>query len=217
MSEGWLDITPVLPVVSELPVDPVSRVALAEQCWARLSDAQRTFINLLRDCNMNVSKAARAMDYSRSETHRVNHNRWMRSEAYATVVRLLRGTVAAKALDRDRLLARQDHIVEALLTPKPVIHEGIMVRDTRPGSPDGAVLEEVEAGAASRANEVLMKASGLLKDKDVEVNIGVVGPAFEIRVMKPDGEVIDARPVGVPVSLPEPQEAPEDDEWLSTH
>src|SRR2546423_360530 len=97
----------------------------------------------------------------------------MQESNYATVVRVWHANAGASALDRDRLLARQDDIVETLLTPKPILHQG---------APTG--FEEVEAGAAARANETLMQAAGLLKSKDdVNVNIGIVGPALNITVM----------------------------------
>lgn len=145
------------------------------------------------------------------DDRRTSHINWMHEPAYRTIVRLWQGVAGSEALDKDRLLARQDDIVETLLTPKPVLHQGIMVRDTRPGAPVDAVLEEVEAGAASRANEVLMKAAGLLKDKELEVNVGIVGPGLSIQVMEPNGVVKDATPIGVPIELPEPAE----DDWLS--
>jgi hypothetical protein len=198
----WLDIeeTPKppasLPAVVEpvtLPVPYAERVSLAADCWARLNDRQRKFLAALREYRFNVSKTAREIGI-----HRSQHIDWMHVRDYATVVRVWRSFAGEEAIDRDRLLARQDDIVETLLTPQPILHQG---------APTG--FHEVQGSAAARANETLMKAAGMLKDKDVEVNVGIVGPALQIQVMQPNGEVKDVTPRGVPVELPEPVDA----EW----
>lgn len=207
--EGGSGGLPLLPIPAELPAEPAARLALAQECWARLSDKQRHWLTAFRENRLNARRTSRAL-YNHDD-RRTSHINWMHEPAYRTIVRLWQGAAGSEALDKDRLLARQDDIVETLLTPKPVLHQGIMVRDTRPGAPADAVLEEVEAGAASRANEVLMKAAGLLKDKELEVNVGIVGPGLSIQVMEPNGVVKDATPIGVPIELPEPSE----DDWLS--
>ena len=201
----WLDIADALPIPTELPVEPAARVALAEQCWAALTDKQRVWLTAFRANGLNARKTSRAL-YDHDD-RRTSHIHWMHERAYGTLVRLWRGVAGSEALDRDRLLARQDDIVETLLTPKPVLHQGIPVFDPkRPGQ----FLEEVEAGGASRANEVLMKAAGLLKDKELEVNIGLIGPSLSIQVVQPNGEVRDVTPRGVTVDLPAPALSPDD-------
>lgn len=193
-----------LPALITLPDDYTARLALVESCWKQLTDRQKTFLQALRDCRFNARAAARQLQISRS-----SHVEWMHLETYATVVRIWRANAAVNALDKDRLLARQDDIVETLLTPKPVLHQGIPVMR------DGVILEEVEAGAAARANETLLKAAGVLKDKDVEVNVGVavqIGPpTLNIQVMPlppakkvSEGVVVDAKFT----------ELPKDDGWL---
>ncbi len=208
MSEDWLNDAPAqLPAPAALPVEPRARLALLEECFSRLTKIQREWLLAFQHNRLNVRRTARALgrDHGKSTSHR----NWMREPDYSTVVRIWQAEAGQEALDRDRLLARQDDIVETLLTPKPVLHEGIAVFDPRrPG--ENAILEEVEAGAASRANEVLMKAAGLLKDKELEVNIGLVGPALNIQVMQPDGGVKDVTPRGVEIALPEPEE-----DWLA--
>jgi hypothetical protein len=191
-----------------LPATYVERVALIEACWQRLSVKQRAFLTAWRDCRFNATRAAKQLGLSGTTKPMTA---WMREPDFATVVRAWRANAGVDALDKDRLLARQDDIVETLLTPKPVLHQGFPVRDPR--DPLGAaILEEVEAGAAAKANETLMKAAGLLKDKELEVNIGMAGgPAMIVQVVRPDGEVIDASPVGVQVQLPEPES---DESWL---
>ena len=210
MSGDWLDTsgkdsTPLVPAAVTVPDDYAARLTLAETCWARLSEKQKLFLNAWRDCRYNARAACRQLGLSENTKP---HTAWMHESNYATVVRVWRANAAANALDRDRLLARQDDIVETLLTPKPVLHQGVPVLDTRPGATPGAVLEEVEAGAASRANETLMNAAGLWKDKEVEVNVGVVigPPTLDIRVMPPrqvkaeqrEHVVIDAQFTEVP-------------------
>src|SRR6185437_1956575 len=161
LSDNWLnEPTPALPAPAELPVEPRARLALLEECWQRLTPKQRAFLTAFRENRLNASRTSRALYGHRDG--RSAHINWLHERDYGTVVRIWQGAAGQEALDKDRLLARQDDIVETLLTPKPVLHQGLPVFDPkRPGE----ILEEVEAGGASRANEVLMKAAGLLKDK----------------------------------------------------
>jgi hypothetical protein len=210
-NEDWLDTGEAKAVVAAPPAIPaefVARHALVEECWGRLSPAQRTFLAAWRECRFNARAANRAV-HGVSYTN-TSHTKWSQEPDYSTVMRVWRAMAADSALDKDRLLTRQDDIVETLLTPKPVLHQGVMVPDTRIGARAGDVLEEVEAGAASRANEVLMKAAGLLKDKELEVNIGLIGPSLNIQVVQPNGEVKNVTPRGVTVEMPEPTA----DGWL---
>lgn len=200
MSDDWLDISPPeekagLPAVVAAPLDPRARVALIEDCWSRLSLSQRTFLTAMREGRFNARRAARKLE---GIVARESHIRWMHESDYATVLQLWRAAAAGEALDKDRLLARQDDIVETLLTPKPILHQGV---DTG--------HREVNAAGASRANETLMKAAGLLKDKELDISIGIVGPEFIIQVVEPNGAVRDATPRGVTIDLP----APEDADW----
>lgn len=200
--EDWLETqerVPALPIPIELPAEPAARVALAEQCWAALTDKQRIWLAAFRDNRLNARRTARA-----TEIDRRSHAGWIRSSReYATIVRLWMGITGSEALDKDRLLARQDDIVETLLTPKPVLYMG---------APTG--FEEVEAGGASRANEVLMKAAGLLKDRDIEVNVGVAlngPPTLSIQVLpKPPSAVVQREQVVIDAKY---VEVPSDD-WL---
>lgn len=222
MSEDWLDTgsgrqeRAVAPLeLTELPASYAERTALVEACWQRLTVPQRTFLTALRDNRFNARAASRAL--VGHDNRRTSHQNWMQLADYATVVRVWRANAAANALDRDRLLARHDDIVETALTPKPVLHEGIMVRDTRSGAPEGAVLEEVDVGAAARANETLMKAAGMLKEKDVEVNVGVLvnagPPTLNIAVMpRPPSKLTDK---SVTVDAKFTQVPTGDEDWLS--
>lgn len=213
MSEDWLDTgersAAGLPAVVAVPDDFAARVALVETCWARLTLKQKTFLQAWRECRYNARAACRQLGLSEN-TRPMTAG--MENPDFATVVKIWQANAAASALDRDRLLARQDDIVETLLTPKPILHQG---------APTG--FEEVEAGAAARANESLMQAAGILKSgKDVEVNVGVgiIGPALHISVM-PLPPSKSAEVQGVPVDLP-PIDAEfaevtsAQDDWLGT-
>lgn len=215
MSGDWLDATPpALAPPAAIPAEFAARVALVEECWARLSPAQRTFLTAWREAGFNARAANRTVTGS-SYTN-TSHTNWSHQPDYSTVMRVWRAMAADKALDRDRLLARQDAIVETLLIPKPVIHQGIMVRDTRPGAPDGAVLEEVEAGAASRANEVLLDRVMPKPSKDVDVNVAVQvntgPPTLNIQVLPPR-DVEKAKDARVAIDA-QFTEVPSGDDWL---
>lgn len=197
-----------LPVAVELPVDPRARLALVEDCWRQLSDLQRLFLTAWRDNRYNATRASEQMG---GKPHRKTHERWLTQVAYGTIVKAWLGVASDRALDKDRLIARQDDIVETLLTPKPVLHQGVPVMI------EGKVLHEVEAGAASRANEVLLdRVMPKPSDKNnVEVNVGVAvhngPPTLNIQVLpRPEkkqaeqGVAIDAKFT----------EVPSDDEWL---
>lgn len=190
MSDDWLEVEEkpsLIPTVA-VPAEYDSRLVLLSKCWSRLSVKQKRFLGALRENRLNARRAARSLN---GEVARESHVKWMHEKNYATVVKIWQADVALDALDRDRLLGRQDDIVETLMTPKPILHQG-----------QHTGFEEVEAGAASRANEVLMKAAGLLKDKDVDVNVGIVGPSFVIQVVQKDGTILDATPKGITVDLP---------------
>lgn len=220
MSEDWLDtgragvqtgvqrlvegergegVSGGLPAVVELPVDPRARLALVEDCWRQLSELQRLFLTAWRDNRYNATRASEQMG---GKPHRKTHERWLTQVAYGTIVKAWLGVASDRALDKDRLIARQDDIVETLLTPKPVLHQGIAVLDPR--DPTGTkILEEIEAGAASKANEVLLRAGGHMRDKDVEVNVGIVtSPLPAVRVRSAEGVTVDATPPRVVATRP---------------
>jgi hypothetical protein len=203
VSDDWLEVEPVtmpattagLPAVVNTPMEVAERVALLESCWSRLTLQQRTFLTTLREERFNARRAGRKLA---GVVGRTSHHNWMHESDYATVLQLWRGSAASEALDRDRLVARQDDIVETLLTPKPILHQGVSTG-----------FEEVDATGAARANETLLKVGGHLREKEIDVSVGIIGPQFTIQVVQSDGAIIDVTPVGVPVELPEP-----DAEWI---
>lgn len=197
-----------LPVAIDIPVDPRARLALIEDCWRQLSDQQRIFLTAWRDNRYNASEASRQLN---GKPHRKTHERWLTQVAYGTIVKAWLGVASERALDKDRLLARQDDIVETLLTPKPVLHQGIAVLDPR--DPSGTkILEEIEAGAASKANEVLMKVAGMFPKEDMSVQVGVAFSPMQVELdTDPVGTVVDAKTEKVEASPVLPQE----EDWLS--
>lgn len=142
---------------------------------------------------------------------RRTHRGWVESNVnYATLVRLWMGVAGSEALDKDRLLARQDDIVETLLEPRPMVHQGIAVI-----GPDGPMFNPGDLTGAARANETLMKAAGLLKDKEIEINVGIaIGPpTLNIQVMPaPPSAIVRSESVAIDAKFTEvPAEG-----WLDT-
>lgn len=167
--------------------------------WESLNESQRVFLNTWRECRFNTNRTIRVLAGTVHAYSKTSVQRWADIPQYAHVRDLLRTSSIQEILSRDYLAARQEDIVETLLTPKPVLHAGFHTG-----------FYEVEAGAASKANETLLRLGGHMKDKDLEVNVGIVGPQFVIQVVQPDGAVKDISPRGVTIDLP----APEDDGWL---
>jgi hypothetical protein len=194
-SEDWLSPDVKLPAVSvapdaiPIPVTYGERLKALEAAWSQLSVPQRQFLEAWRECRFNTSRVLREHGGVAYRTVMT----WGHYPPFAFIRAVWLSEKAGKVMDRDRLLARQDDLVETLMTPKPILHQGIATGH-----------EEVEAGAAARANETLMKAAGLLKEEKIDVNVGLVGPSFIVQVVQPNGVVVDVSPKYVPVELPEP-------------
>ena len=216
-SEEWLDIDLPKPSIPEgevsdasmpaLPVGPQALTIAADAAakreqfvvaWASLSDKQRVFLNTWRECRFNAAKAMRMPANTRHSITKQTVTNWQGNPSFEHVFTLLRSASVEQILNRDNLAARQEDIVETLLTPTPILHQG-----------QHTGFMEVQAASASKANEVLLRLGGHLKDKDLEVNVGIVGPSFQIQVMQPSGELIDVTPQRVAVTLPEP-----DEDWI---
>lgn len=117
----------------------------------------------------------------------------MHEKDYATVVRIWRATAASAALDKDRLLARHDDLVETLMTPKPILYQGV---------PTG--FYEIEAGAAARANEALLDRAVPKPREGVEVNVGVafIPPTVEVVKSAGTANAVDTSFVEVSPAIP---------------
>jgi hypothetical protein len=184
-NDDWLDAPPAespelnMPVAVALPSDFRARLALVETCLARLTDKQRLFLAAYRECNGNALAASRML---RGQVSRTSHNNWAASNRdYATVLRAWTHVTAESALDRDRLLARQEYIIEEALTPKPILHQG---------APTG--FEEINLGVAARANEVLLDRVVPKPRDSVEVNVGVAFNPVQVEIEEPAGATLDA-------------------------
>lgn len=193
--DGGLPGVPMLEVATEAREKRAQFIA----CWESLTDSQRVFLNTWRECRFNTNRTLRVLAGTAHGYSKTSVLRWSEIPQYVHVRNLLKSASVEEILNRDNLVARHDDIVETLLTPKPVLHQGFHTG-----------FYEVEAAAAGKANEVLLKVGGHLKEKELDVQVGIVGPQFVIQVVQPDGVVKDITPVGVTVSLPEPS----DDEWL---
>lgn len=195
---------PALPIGSQalvLAADAAERRAQFVLAWESLTDKQRVFLNTWRECRFNASRAIRVLANTAHHTSQSTIENWCANPAFDNIRTMLRAASVEEILSRDTLAARHNDIVETALTPTAVLHQGFATGHY-----------EVELGVAAKANETLLRLGGHLKDKDLEVNVGIAGPSFVIQVVQPGGDVIDVTPQHVPVELPEPEV--EDTEWL---
>lgn len=219
VDDDWLDIAderlPLPPIDTETPADatlpglPVTSMDVAKVeeaklrhaklvvAWESLSESQRIFLNTWRECRFNANRAFRVLSGVKGVSKSSVSN-WRGNESFNLIREMLRDVSIEEILSKSYLAARQEDIVETLLTPKPILHQGFATGHF-----------EVEAGAAGKANEVLLRLGGHLKDRELDVNVGIVGPSFCIQVVQPDSTVIDVTPCGVAVELPAPS-----DDWL---
>jgi hypothetical protein len=188
---------------TQVPGLPVAAVAGALEAqkqrerfmsaWALLSDGQRVYLNTWRECRFNSNKAMRVLSGTTHSVTKTTVGNWQSNDEYEYVRTLLRAASVTEILSKDYLAVRQEDIVETLLTPKPVLHQGVATGHY-----------EVEAGAAGKANEVLLRMGGHLKEEKQDINIGLTGPSLVIQVVQPTGQVIDVTPKHVNVELPAP-------------
>lgn len=185
--EDWLSTEPTstLPAVIEdqslkaaikIPEGQDSKVEFLQNCWKRLMPKQQTFIMMMRDCRWNERAAIRALENTSCRISRSSVRNWLKQDDYALCVKVLRQDDAGEVLDTDKLLLRQDDIVEQLMTPTPILHQG-----------EATGFFENRAPAASKANEVLMKAAGLLKNDDKMTRhvvrfVNLAGPEVETAI-----------------------------------
>lgn len=203
---GWLDIEePGQAVVASAPVpaavgDPIERIRAFDAAWAQLTTQQQMFLAKWKEARFNIRRTLRMM--GSSAPNQSTPSRWAKDENYRLVTMIMQQDATADVLSRERLILRQDDCVESLLTPKPVLYQGIPVRDTR--DPTGnAILEEIDAGAAAKVNETLLRVGGHLRDEQEKA--AVTGPALIVQVTSREtGEVVQVTAVGVTPQLPPP-------------
>lgn len=184
---------PLGPQALTLATAAIEKRAQFVLAWESLTEKQRVFLNTWRECRFNASRAMRVLAATIHHTSKTAVGLWAADPNFENVRDLLRAASVEEILSKNYLALRQDDIVETLLTPKPILNAGFATGHF-----------EVQAGAASKANEVLLRLGGHLKDRDIDINIGIVGPSLNIQVVQPTGEVRDITPRGVPIALPEP-------------
>lgn len=167
--------------------------------WGLLTEQQRMYLNTWRECRFNGAKTLRVLTDVRGIS-KTGVIKWADLPAFRLALTMMRQASVEEILHHDYLVARQEDIVETLLTPQPILHQGFATGHF-----------EVQAAAAGKANETLLKLGGHLKEDKQDINVGIVGPSFTIQVMQNDGSVKDVTPRGVTVQLPEPAE---DSSWL---
>lgn len=211
--DDWLDAPNEKPAGNTLPALPLGTRELAAaataqerraqfvSAWESLPEQQRVFLNTWRECRFNTRKTLRVLAGTSFGTAKSTVYNWGANDAFELVRNALRDASVEEILSRANLAARHDDIVEEALTPKPILYQG-----------EHTGFEEIELGTAAKANETLLRLGGHLKDKDLEINVGIVGPSFTIQVVQPDGAIIDVTPKGVPIALPEPEV--EDADWV---
>lgn len=203
----WLDIEePGQLVVASQPVpavsgDPIARIREFDTAWAKLSVKQQAFLVQLQANGFNARRACRAMgDAAPNQT---TTWKWPKNDPdYAIALRIMKQDATADVLERERLILRQDEMVESLMTPKPILHQGLPVFD--PSDPERkAILMEVEAAAAAKVNETLLRVGGHLRDEQEKA--AIVGPALIVQVTsRESGDVVQVTAVGVTPQLPPP-------------
>lgn len=194
----WLDIddAPTLSVVPvEAPSDPMARVRAFEKAWAEISVLQKQYLNALKDNNFRQGKAIEAIGKTR--TYNSTVFRWRSNEHYAFLEKAMKADVVKDILERERLIIRQDNIVEDLLEAKPILYQG---------APTG--FYENQPAAAAKVNETLLRVGGHMKEDDQVAQRG--GPALVIQLTnRIGGEIISEVKVGIVPELPAPS-------WLDT-
>lgn len=146
---------PALTVLPAMPESSGAKLELLQQCWDRLMPKQQHFLNMLRECRWNQRATVRALDTTPFRISRSSLRHWLAQDDFAFVTKVLQQDDAGTVLNKDKLLLRQDDIVEQLMTPTPILHQG-----------QATGYFENRAPQASKANETLMKVAGLLKSDE---------------------------------------------------
>jgi hypothetical protein len=178
------DVVPAVKADIELPVDPKKQSELLTECWARLEQRQQVYLKTLKQCGWNVRKTVRMLEGTPDAVSRTTVNmRWPDNDDFAFVLKVMTATAVGDVVKRERLLLRADEIAEEALEPKPILHKGL---------PTG--FYENQPDTALRANEQLMKATGLLRDAQQSTRVTVrlvnlAGPEHE--AIEGEAEVVE--------------------------
>lgn len=176
--------------------------------WSQLTEHQRIWLNTWRESRFNQGRTIRVLAGTTVVGSKTTVQRWRTDPGFEYVEKVLRTASVEEILSRDYLAARHEDIAETALTPAPILHQGVATGHY-----------EAELGVAAKANETLMKLGGHLKDKELDLSIGIVGPALMIQVVQADNSVKTLQATGVPVQLPEPasDEHPEEGGDIGSH
>lgn len=209
-AEGdWLAGTDVVPSAgeeSDAPVEvdapPVPAVqsernALIAQAWSELTKAQQVWFRWAQKHHFNHSATARAMarvqNIALEAPTRQTISRWRRQAAFKFIEGILKAADANEALSKNNVVLTAAQVLEAALTPKPILFKG---EDTG--------FREIQGDIALRANEQLAKIGGHMKQEDAV--IGAQGPALLVQIIQGEGKVVDVAPRGTVIDLPPPYE-----------
>jgi hypothetical protein len=177
---SFLDIddeAPALPAVVQEIADLASQAKSFKKSWAALSVRQQKFLQTMEDNHFNERRSAKVL----SDTTQ-SYRRWHTNEDYALCLDILRRCASGQILKKEPLILRHNELVESLMTPKPVLHQGIPVLH------DGEILMEIQAGAAAKVNMDLLELGGHKPKEEQKLSFGH-GPALVIQVVAQDGTV----------------------------
>lgn len=178
------EVVPVVKADIELPVDAKKQSELLVKSWNVLTQQQQVYLKLLKQNGFNVRKTVRLMEDTPDKVSRTTVNfRWAVEDDFAFVLKVMTTTAVGDVVKKERLLLRADEIAEEALEPKPILHKGL---------PTG--FFENQPDTALRANEQLMKATGLLRDAQQSTRVTVrlvnlAGPEHD--VIEGEAEVLE--------------------------
>ncbi len=169
----------------------MARVKAFEKAWKKMSVEQKRYLAALKDNNFRQGKAIEAI--GKTKTMHSTIFRWRaNNEHFAFLEKAMKADLVKDILERERLIIRQDNIVEDLLEPKPILYQG---------APTG--FYENQPAAAAKVNETLLRVGGHLKEEDQVAQRG--GPALVIQLTnRVGGEIISEVKVGIVPELPAP-------------
>lgn len=177
------DVVPAVMPDIELPVDPKKQSELLMDSWNRLEPRKQVYLKTLKECGFNVRKTIRMLENTPDAVSRTTVNfRWSQDDNFAFVLKVITATAVGDVIKKERLLLRADEIADEALEPKPILHKGL---------PTG--FYENQPDTALRANEQLMKATGLLRDAQQSTRVTVrlvnlAGPEHD--VIEGEAEVV---------------------------
>lgn len=197
------DGSPGLPI----SLSEIDRAASAQEkrrqfiaAWDALTTDQKVFLNTWRESRFSYSRTRRVLEGTAIAASKTTLGRWRESLGFVLVEHMLRSASVEEILSRDAIVTRFEDIAETALTPQHILHQGVATGHF-----------EVELGAATKANEMLAKLGGHLRDDTTNVNVavGFIPTPVEIEVAA-DATVVEQKAIEASVELPADEES-----WLS--